>query len=275
MRRMKQKSLNVAILQISSLSYDSAKINYYLSIARSKKCEILLLGEYVANLFFKEIEKIPLAFLNDQSSKQIQNLTKLSEIYNITIIAPIIKISNNKPYKTIFRFYGGKKDEFDQQILIDYPHWNEERFFANQIDPVKAPYSFNHNGFKVGVVCGYELHFDEIWLETTKKQLDLILVPTASTFESYPRWQTLLKMRAFNASCFVARANRLGVYEEKGYKWEFYGNSLVCNPFGEIDDALDDEEGLLIAAIDKEVVAEARKAFGFARAIKKRAKANN
>lgn len=267
---MRQKSLSVAILQISTLSYQSAKINYYLSIARSKKCEILLIGEYVANLFFKEIEKMPLGFIKDQSQKQIDNLTKLSEIYNITIIAPIVDVKGDKLYKTTYRFTKGKKDSFNQQALIDYPHWNEERFFANETKPFTPPYYFLLNDFRIGVVAGYELHFDRIWLEVAKKNLDLVLVPTASTFESSPRWQTLLKMRAFNASCYIARANRLGVYEEKNHKWKFYGNSLVANPFGEIDDELDDEEGLLIATIDKNRVTEAKKAFGFIRAIKKR-----
>lgn len=230
----------------------------------------MLIGEYVCNLFFKELEKMPLSFVADQSKTQIENLKKLSEIYSITIIAPIITIDGQKAYKSIYKFTNAKATRSDQQVLIDYTHWNEERFFANPVAPFDTPFMFSHNGFKIACMMGYELHFDQIWQKVIEKSVDIVLLPTASTFESFARWQTLIKARAFNASCFVVRANRLGEYEEKGNMWEFYGNSLICNPFGEIEDALDDQEGLLIANIEKATIAEAKKAFGFARAIKKR-----
>ena len=86
---MENKTLTVAALQMSSLPLEKAKLDYYLAIAKSKQVDVLVLGEYVTNLFFKEMQKTPIGLVEDQARLQKENLKNLSKVYNITIIAPL------------------------------------------------------------------------------------------------------------------------------------------------------------------------------------------
>ncbi|MGE4294487.1 MAG: carbon-nitrogen hydrolase family protein [Campylobacterales bacterium] len=265
-----KRVLNLAAIQTGSLALGSARLDYFLTQAKARGCRVAVLGEYVCNLFFKELEKMPLSFVREQGEHHYENLKKSALHYNMTLIAPLVTVQNKQIYKALYRFTPGRVYRSDQQILMDYPHWNEERFFANETAALQMPPIFSEQGFKVALLSGYELHFDLLWHKLIERRVDLVIVPTASTFESFARWQTLLKSRSFTGGCYLLRVNRIGDYEEGAHRWEFYGNSLLCNPFGEIENALDDREGLLIASLDKREVGEARRAFGFARALKKR-----
>ena len=90
------KTLNIAALQIASISFDKAKLDYYLTLAKSKKCKVFVLGEYVINLFFKELEKAPLSLIKEQSSYQRKNLQQLANSYNMVIIAPAIVVKKEE-----------------------------------------------------------------------------------------------------------------------------------------------------------------------------------
>jgi predicted amidohydrolase len=102
---------------------------------------------------------------------------------------------------------------YDQQFLINYKHWNEEKFFDNEIGEFTLP-SFSIDGVKFGVINGFELHFDVAFAQVMKKGVDVILSPSASTFDSSARWIELLKMRAFTNSVYILRSNRVGIYKE-------------------------------------------------------------
>jgi nitrilase len=261
---MQNQTLKVAVIQLPSLPIEKAKLDYYLMIAKSKKVDIALLPEYTTNLFFKEMEKAPLSLIEEQSSKQIENLSKLSEIYGVTIVAPFVAFKKKQPYKTVAVFSHGEVKHYFQHLLMPYKHWNERAFFKNELQPFK-PFTFIKNGFKVAVIGGFEAHFDKVWEGLSAKGADAVLIPTASTFESVSRWRELFRVRAFTNNVYIVRANRIGEYEEpkSGEKWEFYGDSFIVNPFGEIENNLGSKEEILVCELDKHDIAEARKTWQF------------
>ena len=53
---MKKSALKIAALQLNSLENGDSRLDYYWRICSSKRVKILLLGEYLLNPFFKEIE---------------------------------------------------------------------------------------------------------------------------------------------------------------------------------------------------------------------------
>ena len=123
--------------------------------------------------------------------------------------------------------------------------------------------TFSIKGFKVMVMAGFELHFDPFWQFVTQKKIDLVLLPTASTFGSHNRWREIIKSKAFLHGCFILRANRLGEYSDDEVKWKFYGDTMLVNPEGEVEMMLEDKESMLIEVIEKKEVLEHRKAWGF------------
>lgn len=262
--------MRVAILQIPSVGMSTAKFDYYLRIAKSKGCKIIVLGEYLLNRFFKELENTPIAMIKEQSDHHIKILKSLAKEYGVTLIAPLVIVKKKEAYKTIAKFSYASTSYYYQQILINYKHWNEEKFFANDIKELKAPMIFNLDGFKFAVMAGFELHFDSFWQEIMAKNVDAVFLPTVSTFESHKRWRELIKMRSFTNNCYIVRANRIGEYNDGRFTWNFYGDSLVVNPNGEIENYLGNQEELLMIDLDKKAVKDARKSWGFKEALSKR-----
>ena len=176
--------------------------------------------------------------------------------------------SENEPIwvKSCAKFSPSEVKFYDQNILMDYPHWNEEGFFANRksrkIGKI-SPMIFSEGGVKFGVCFGYEAHFDVFWRYFMQKNVGCVLVPCASTFESGGRWRELLKMRAFTNSLYAIRANRIGEAKFGDSEFKFYGESFVVTPGGEIANELKNEEGVLMCEVDADEIAAARGLWKF------------
>ena len=257
------KKLTIAALQLPTLGMQATKLDFYLRNAHSRGAKVVLLGEYVLNHFFKELPDIPINMVREQSDKHIELLKKFSQKYQIIFIAPIVMIKKNKYIKTIMKISEKSTSFYEQQILISYDHWNEKKFFSNKIETLKAPLTFKVDGFNIMVMGGFELHFDTFWMDVTSKKIDLVLLPTASTFQSHNRWREIIKTKAFLHGCYVLRANRLGEYSDTEVQWKFYGDSMLVDPNGEIYMMLEDKESMLIETIKKSVIKEHKKSWKF------------
>jgi len=266
------QKLKISAIQLPTLGMQATKLDFYLRNAHSRGVQLVLIGEYVLNHFFKELDKIPMKMVEEQSQKHIELIKQYAIDYNIVFVAPIIIVKDKKYIKKIVRISPKSINYYEQQILIPYEHWNEKEFFANQIKPLKPPMIFQLEGFRIMVMSGFELHFDTFWEVVIDRKVDLVLLPTASTFGSHNRWREIIKTKAFLHNCYILRANRLGEYNENGIKWKFYGDSMLVEPSGEVRTVLEDRESMLIETIDREIVKEYRKEWGFAKEIKIRKK---
>lgn len=264
--------MRAAVLQLNSQGMSSTKLYNYIRVANSKGVKVLLLGEYVLNPFFKEIQNMSLSMLKEQASHQIKVLKELSSTYKMTIIAPLIVVKKKEIYKTIAKFAPSSTSYYQQQLLINYPHWNEEKFFANEISEIQTPMIFKVDGFKFAVISGFELHFDAIFKTLKEKKIDALLVPSVSTFESYERWKSLITTRAFTQNCYILRANRIGEYQDQEFSWQFYGDSVLASPNGELINHLGNKEELMIVDMSHTEVVQARRSWGFSEAMNKRIK---
>ena len=264
------KQLVVAALQLPTLGMNATRLEFYLKKANERGADVMLLGEYVLNHFFKEFATMAPSMVKAQTKKHLELLKNLSIKYDIVFIAPIIIRKKKEYYKTIVKITPKNIRYYEQQILLPYAHWDEKKFFANKVSPLKDPMIFNLKGFKLMVMAGFELHFDHFWETVTRKKVDLVLIPTASTFGSHNRWREIIKTKAFLHGCFVLRANRLGEYSDDEVKWKFYGDTMLVSPEGEVEMMLEDKESMLVEVIDKQEVLDHRKAWGFEKELKLR-----
>lgn len=262
--------MRAAVLQLNAQGMSSTKLYNYIRAASSKGVQVLLLGEYTLNPFFKELEKMSLSMIKEQANHQIKILRELSTTYNMTIIAPLVIVKKGEVYKTIVKFAPSSTSYYEQQILINYSHWNEEKFFANEIIPLQTPPIFKVEGFRFAIISGFELHFDKLFMLLQNKNIDCILTPSVSTFDSYERWKDLITTRAFTNNCYILRANRIGEYKEKELSWNFYGDSILASPSGELLSHLGNQEELMIVDMSHTQVVQARRSWGFRDAINKR-----
>lgn len=256
--------MKLATIQLSTQPLSNSKLDYYFKLCKKNGASIVVLGEYILNSFFKELEHMPLSLIKEQSNKKIKELKEFAKELDLIIIAPVVVIKKDKIYKTIMKATNKSVSYYNQQFLIHFKHWNEEKFFNNELSEVEA-YTFNFDGYKFGIMFGYELHFDEVIMKMSAKKIDVLLVPSVSTFESNNRWQELCKVRAFCNNFYLLRANRIGESSFKKNKWKFYGDSLLIDPFGEIEENLGTGEEVMIVEIDKELIKEANKVLGFSK----------
>lgn len=261
--------MKIAALQLSTLPMSSSKLDYYFRICKKKEVELLLLSEYALNSFFKELESTPLSMIKEQSNHKIKVLRELCAKYEISVVAPIVHVKSKLLYKSTAKISPKSVFYYDQQFLINYKHWNEEKFFDNEIKDFDLP-SFSIDGVKFGVINGFEFHFDIVFSQVLKKGIDVVLCPSASTFDSSARWIELLKMRAFTNSVYILRSNRVGTYKAKDIDWKFYGHSNLISPWGEVELTLGHQEEVLIVEISKEELSSARKTWGWKKALNKR-----
>lgn len=262
--------MRAAVLQLSAQGMSSTKLYNYIRIAKTKNVQVLLLGEYILNPFFKELEQMSMSMIKEQADHQIKILKELSSTYNMTIIAPLVIVKKQKAYKTVAKFAPNSTSYYQQQLLINYSHWNEEKFFENEIKELQSPMVFNIDGFKFAIMSGFELHFDELWMQLSGKNIDAVLLPSVSTFESYERWKNLILSRSFTHNCYILRANRIGEYQDKEHTWQFYGDSVLASPNGELLSHLGNKEELMIVDISHSEVVNSRRSWGFKDMINKR-----
>ncbi len=253
--------MKICALQLGTLPMSDSRLDYYLRLAKEGGAGVVVLGEYVLNSFFTELAKMPKSMIKEQSEQKRASLSNLARKYDLTIIAPIVQIKGKETRKLLAKFAPESVKYKEQNALMPYSHWNERAFFAHEDAP--SVMSFSAGGFKFAAIFGFEAHFDAFWEIIRAKKIDCVLVPTACALDSGERWAELLKMRAFTNNVYILRANRLGKAKFEGVATEFYGRSFLASPHGEITNALDEKEGMLICDLDKKLLAEARATWKF------------
>jgi nitrilase len=262
--------MKIAALQLSTLPLSNSKLNEYLKNCQAKGIRIVVLGEYVLNNFFKDIEKMPKILIKEQSAYKIEALESYAILYNLTIVAPLVIVENNKVYKTVAKFSPTGTTYRKQAFLINDRRWNEEAFFDNEMNSDIEPMIFEANGLTFGVINGFEIHFDALWLRLMNAGVNVVLLPTVSTFGSNLRWNEILKTRAFLNGLYILRVNRIGSYHDKNTFLEFYGETYLVNPDGNIESSLTHQEDMLIASIDKRELKSANQTWQFKDQLKQR-----
>ena len=92
--------MRAAVLQLNSQGMSSTKLFNYVRIAQKQSVKVLILGEYILNPFFKELQTMSLSMIKEQASHQVKILKELSSTYNMTIIAPLVIVRKQNIYKT-------------------------------------------------------------------------------------------------------------------------------------------------------------------------------
>lgn len=262
--------MRAAVLQLNSQGMSSTKLYNYIRIAQKQSVKVLVLGEYTLSPFFKELQNMSTSMIKEQALHQTKILKELSSKYNMTIIAPMVIVKKQQIFKTVVKFSPSSTSYYNQQLLINYSHWNEEKFFANETKAIESPLVFKVDGFKFAIMNGFEIHFDEMFAKLSSKNIDCVLLPSVSTFDSYERWKSIIQTRAFTHNCYILRANRIGEYQDKDFVWKFYGDSLLASPNGEILEHLGNKEELMIVDMSHTDVIQARRVWGFKEQVNKR-----
>jgi predicted amidohydrolase len=112
----------------------------------------------------------------------------------------------------------------------------------------------------VGVMLGWDLAFPEVARSLALEGAELLCVAANWESPNADEWRTYLMSRAYENAVYVVGANRVG--EE--YTYQFFGDSMVVGPRGQVFGRVDgDEEGYVVARIDLDEVRRFREEFQF------------
>lgn len=114
-------------------------------------------------------------------------------------------------------------------------------------------------GIKIGLSICYDLRFPELYRFYAKDKVHLIVDIANWPDTRVEHWRTLLKARAIENQCYVAGVNRVGDDPQLHYN----GFSSVFDPMGKEIIAVENEEKVIIAEIEKTYVDEVRKKLPF------------
>ncbi|MEY2892174.1 MAG: hypothetical protein RJA98_2082 [Pseudomonadota bacterium] len=110
---------------------------------------------------------------------------------------------------------------------------------------------------RVGLSICYDLRFPELFRALMARPCDLIAVPAAFTHTTgLAHWELLLRARAVENQCFVIAPAQGGLHPNGRRTW---GHSLVIDPWGEVLAVQAEGEGVVLADIDLQRLADVRR----------------
>ena len=105
---------------------------------------------------------------------------------------------------------------------------------------------------KVGFAVCYDLRFPELFRKNTELGASLQLLPSAFPHPRLAHWQTLVRARAIENQCLFVAVNQCGQEGHEGDVGgvQYFGHSMVVDPWGEILFEAGEEEGLFSVDVD-------------------------
>jgi predicted amidohydrolase len=119
-------------------------------------------------------------------------------------------------------------------------------------------------GIKIGLSICYDLRFPELYRLYAKDNVDMIIDIANWPDTRIEHWRTLLKARAIENQCYVVGVNRVG----DDPKLHYNGFSSVFDPMGIEVVAVENEEKVIAAEIDKTYVDNVRQRLPFLKDIR-------
>jgi predicted amidohydrolase len=111
------------------------------------------------------------------------------------------------------------------------------------------------DGVRIGAMICYDIRFPELARTLALAGAKLLVVPAEWPHPRLEHWRTLLRARAIENQLFVAACNRVGSSDGT----DFFGHSMIIDPWGDIIAEADGEETILTAEIDLDLVDEVRR----------------
>src|SRR5436853_2939224 len=231
--------------------------------AAKKGAQIVCLPELFRSQYFcqrEEHKKFELA--EEVPGRSTAALEKISAELGLVIIASLFERRGAGVYHNtaaIIDADGRFLGKYRKMHIPDDPLYHE-KFYFTPGDLGFQAWKTSHG--KIGVCVCWDQWYPEAARLTALRGAEILFYPTAIGWHprekkkygaaQFSAWQTMQRSHAIANGCFVAAANRVGHEAPAGGDGiEFWGQSFICAPSGEI---------LARAACDREDIASAEEA---------------
>ncbi|MFK3967297.1 carbon-nitrogen hydrolase family protein [Ensifer adhaerens] len=129
------------------------------------------------------------------------------------------------------------------------------------VAPGESLFVYESGGFRIGCAICYDLRFPRLFDALADAGVDVVILPAAFTLQTgKDHWDVLCRARAIEHQVYFVACGQWGGYTAADGDRRFtYGNSLVCDPWGQVVARAVDQVGVVSAHLDLERVAVVRK----------------
>ncbi len=193
-------------------------------------------------------------------------LSQLAKRHGIWIVGGTVPLTANDPNKIrsaclVFNEKGKQVARYDKIHLFDVHllETDEKYSESSTIEPGTETVVLDSPFGRIGLAICYDLRFPEQFRNLLDDGMEIAILPAAFTAATgRAHWQPLIQTRAIeNLSYIIAAAQ--GGYHISGR--ETYGHSMVVDPWGTIQNKLDNGNGFAIGEIDLDQLNKTRRAF--------------
>ncbi|BCU71601.1 carbon-nitrogen hydrolase family protein [Stygiolobus caldivivus] len=223
--------------------------------AADNGAKIISLDE-LSNTIYFPFEQNPKYFswAEDENGETISTFREVAKERQINLIVPIFEVDNSFFYNTAFVINdkGEIVGKYRKTHLPQEEWFNEYYFF--KVGDLGFPV-FKLGDITIGVVICHDRHFPETVRSEVVKGAQIVFIPSVAAFKEI--WELELQAHAVFNTAYIAGINRIGK-EYPSQKEEYFGDTLVVNPLGEIISRLGKEEGIVYADINISELTQAR-----------------
>ena len=279
---MKARKYTIAVLQLNlnnTPENNLEKCKSWVRDAATKGAEVISLPELYSSHYFCQDEDVDnFKYAEPLYGVSYTEFSALAKELGVVIIVPFFEkrmsgIYHNSAY--ILDADGSEAGLYRKMHIPDDPHFYEKFYFTPGDLGFKTIKTQKAN---LGTLICWDQWYPEAARLTALQGAEVLFYPTAIGWHPQEKeqyginqhgaWMNVMKGHAVANGVYVAAANRIGLeqYVPGTNGIEFWGQSFICGPQGEIlAQASADKEEILMAEIDLDLQENVRQNWPFFR----------
>ncbi|MDF2667745.1 MAG: nitrilase [Paenibacillus sp.] len=248
------QQLQVAVLQMDiaigepDRNYDNLLRMLHDAVQAERKPDLIICPEmWNTGYALDHIQQLA----DPQGLRTIEMIGEFSRTHDVHIIAGSIAEKVGEDVRnTIYAFNRAGQVQGTYSKMHLFRLMDEEKY-------LKAGTTLGElelDGFKAGAMICYDIRFPELARKLALNGAKLLLVPAEWPHPRLHHWRTLLMARAIENQMYVVACNRVG----RSGSTDFFGHSMIIDPWGEIVAEGDETERIISAQIDLDLVDKVR-----------------
>lgn len=253
-------ALRIAAVQLVSGTKPAANLErarHWVLEAARQGAQLVALPEYFCLMGQQDEDKLAIAETEGEGPLQ-RFLADLAVEAGVTLVGGTLPLRSAVPGKVhnsclVFDAQGQRLARYDKLHLFGFDN-GRERYDEGRVQQAgDAPVAFEWQGLRVALSVCYDLRFPELYRQLAPH---LILAPSAFTHTTgAAHWELLLRARAVENLAYLLAPAQGGLHANGRRTW---GHSMVIDPWGQVLACLDEGEGLALADLDPERLAQCR-----------------
>lgn len=230
------------------------------SVSMEKLKSLLAQTDAIDLLIFPEMTLTGFTMKSNDFAEELEGesyifFSSLAKEKKCAILFGMIEKGKKKNFNTLVHLNNQGKIISTYRKIHPFSYSTEDVFYGKGKNTVVTKVK----GIKIGLSICYDLRFPELYRFYAKDKVHLIVDIANWPDTRVEHWRTLLKARAIENQCYVAGVNRVG----NDPKLHYNGFSSVFDPMGKEIVAVENDEKVIIAEMDKTYVNEVRKKLPF------------